>query len=107
MSARSRSSLRWTARRNTTRSCRPPIRRPFGFDWQDWGAQDALEVLADARRRFTIDTNRIWLAGHSMGGHGTWSVGIHHPGSFAALAPSAGWTTLPLYIPWVFQRSMT
>ncbi|HZV11905.1 MAG TPA: prolyl oligopeptidase family serine peptidase, partial [Candidatus Kapabacteria bacterium] len=83
----------------------PTNRRPFGFDWQDWGANDALEVLADARRRFAIDTNRIWLDGHSMGGHGTWSVGIHHPDLFASLAPSAGWTSLPLYIPWTFQRS--
>lgn len=80
-------------------------RRPYGFDWQDWGAQDALEVLADARARFTIDTNRIWLAGHSMGGHGTWSVGLHNPDLFAAIAPSAGWTSFPLYTPWTLQRS--
>jgi predicted esterase len=83
----------------------PTNRRPFGFDWQDWGAQDALEVLADARHRFVIDTNRIWLTGHSMGGHGTWSVGLHHPDLFAAIAPSAGWTSFPLYIPWTLQRS--
>jgi pimeloyl-ACP methyl ester carboxylesterase len=83
----------------------PTNRRPFGFDWQDWGARDALEVLTQARERFSIDTNRVWLAGHSMGGHGTWSVGLHHPDRFAAIAPSAGWTSFPLYIPWTLQRS--
>ncbi len=69
----------------------PTNRRPFGFDWEDWGRIDALEVLADAERTFATDPARRMLTGHSMGGHGTWHLGVTHPGLFAAIAPSAGW----------------
>lgn len=69
----------------------PTNRRPFGFDWEDWGRWDALEVLAEARRIFPTDPRRTYLTGHSMGGHGTWNLGAHFPDQFAAIAPSAGW----------------
>jgi pimeloyl-ACP methyl ester carboxylesterase len=80
-------------------------RRPFGFDWQDWGRLDAMEVLDTALARFPIDRNRVLLTGHSMGGHGTWHVGLTHPDRFAAAAPEAGWPSHPLYVPWFLQRS--
>jgi len=69
----------------------PTNRRPFGFDWEDWGRMDALEVLELARARTGADPRRTLLTGHSMGGHGTWQLGAHFPGLFAAIAPSAGW----------------
>ncbi len=28
----------------------PTNRRPFGFDWQDWGQRDMLEVLAEVEQ---------------------------------------------------------
>ena len=69
----------------------PTNRRRFGFDWEDWGRLDALEVLEDASGRFGADPRRTYLTGHSMGGHGTWNIGAHFPDRFAAIAPSAGW----------------
>ncbi|MCX7624596.1 MAG: hypothetical protein N2Z21_00040, partial [Candidatus Sumerlaeaceae bacterium] len=33
---------------------------------------------------------RIYLVGHSMGGWGTWHIGLRHPNVFAAIAPLAG-----------------
>ena len=69
----------------------PTNRRPFGFDWEDWGRLDALEVLELASARYGTDPARTYLTGHSMGGHGTWQLGAHFPGRFAAIAPSAGW----------------
>ncbi|MCU0722016.1 MAG: prolyl oligopeptidase family serine peptidase [Planctomycetes bacterium] len=72
-------------------------RRPFGFDWEDWGRIDALEVLEAAKRRFPVDPDRVYLCGHSMGGHGTWHVAANHPGLFAAIAPSAGWVSIFSY----------
>jgi len=83
----------------------PTNRRRFGFDWQDWGRLDALEVLELAKRSFPIDTNRVYLVGHSMGGHGTWHVGLAHPDLFAAIAPAAGWACFQLYVPWFLQKS--
>ncbi len=49
--------------------------------------QDVLDVLAEVRRDYKIDSSRIYLMGHSMGGYGTWSVAIAHPELFAALRP--------------------
>lgn len=72
-------------------------RRPFGFDWEEVGRLDALEVLAEGTKRFSPDPNRIYLTGHSMGGHGTWSVGSLFPDKFAAIMPSAGWISFSTY----------
>lgn len=77
----------------------PTNRRPFGFDWEDWGRLDALEVLEHARGRLRHEPTRIYLTGHSMGGHGTWHLAANHPGLFAAAAPSAGWIAFATYSP--------
>lgn len=77
----------------------PTNRRPFGFDWEEWGRKDALEVLdlALADPALGIDPRRVMLTGHSMGGHGTWHLGVHYPDRFAAIAPSAGWASFLTY----------
>lgn len=75
----------------------PTNRRPFGFDWEDWGRIDALEVLAEVQARYPIDPDRVTLSGHSMGGHGVWHLGVTDPGRFAAIAPSAGWISFWSY----------
>ncbi len=83
----------------------PTNRKAFGFDWQDWGRLDALEVLDQVKKSFPIDTNRVYLTGHSMGGHGVWHIALTHSDLFAAAAPEAGWTCFQLYIPWFLQKS--
>ncbi len=75
----------------------PTNRRSYGFDWEDWGRMDALEVLALAQRKFKTDPAQTYLTGHSMGGHGTWQLGVTFPDRFAALAPSAGWVSFFSY----------
>lgn len=72
-------------------------RRPFGFDWQAWGRRDAIEVLNHAMDTYPIDPNRVYLTGHSMGGHGTWHLGTLFPHRFAVLGPSAGWISFETY----------
>ena len=69
----------------------PTNRRPYGYDWEDWGRMDALEVLEIAEHTLHPDPSRIYLTGHSMGGHGTWQIGGLYPDKFAAIGPSAGW----------------
>ncbi|HEY3267809.1 MAG TPA: prolyl oligopeptidase family serine peptidase [Armatimonadota bacterium] len=75
----------------------PTNRRPYGFDWEDWGRLDALEVLAEARRELHPDPRRIYLTGHSMGGHGTWQIGALFPGLFAAIGPCSAWESAYTY----------
>lgn len=69
----------------------PTNRRPFGFDWEDWGRLDAMEVMDIAQAEFGTDPRRVYLTGHSMGGHGVWRLASLYPDRFAAAGPSAGW----------------
>ncbi len=75
----------------------PTNRRPFGFDWEDWGRVDALEVLNVSRRILGTNPRRQYVTGHSMGGHGTWQMATLYPDAFAAAAPSAGWLSFDTY----------
>lgn len=75
----------------------PTGRRDYGFDWEDWGRIDALEALADAQHRYPCDPARVYLTGHSMGGHGTWHLGVTYPASFAAVGPIGGWASFWSY----------
>lgn len=51
---------------------------------------DLLRGLDEARRRFNIDPDRIYLIGSSMGGWGAWKFASRHPDLFAALEPIFG-----------------
>ena len=75
----------------------PTNRRPRGFNWEDWGRLDALEVLGIAKEKFSPDPDHIYLTGHSMGGHGTWFLGATYAGNWASIAPCAGYPTLKGY----------
>ena len=48
-----------------------------------------LETVRQARRRYHIDPNRVFLTGMSNGGIGAWLIGMHHAPLFAGLAPMA------------------
>ena len=72
-------------------------RRPRGFNWEDWGRLDALEVLSIAEEKFKPDPQRIYLTGHSMGGHGTWFLGATYPDKWAAIGACSGYPTLKGY----------
>ncbi len=81
----------------------PTNRRPFGFDWQDLGMLDLWEVIDYVKKNFNVDTERFYLTGHSMGGHGTYFNGIHFADRFAAIVPSAGWVSFRTYVPYFLQ----
>jgi len=69
----------------------PQGRRPYGFDWEAWSRADALEVLDNAKKSAGVDPRKIYLTGHSMGGHGAWHIGVTRPDLFAAIGPASGW----------------
>ena len=75
----------------------PTNRRPFGFAWEDWGRLDALEVLDHAQNLLKTNPQHTYLTGHSMGGHGTWYLGVTYPDRWAAIAPCAGYPDLLEY----------
>jgi hypothetical protein len=65
--------------------------------WRFAGERDCFEALADVQRRFPIDSDQITLRGFSMGGHGTWHIGLQHPGRWAVMSPGAGFTDTKVY----------
>jgi predicted peptidase len=50
----------------------------------------AMELLASIQKEFNIDAKRIYVAGVSMGGFGTWDAITRYPGIFAAAVPCCG-----------------
>ena len=57
---------------------------------QIWSDATLLALLDEVIAHYRVDTTRVYLTGLSMGGYGTWSLGLSHPERFAALAPICG-----------------
>lgn len=49
-----------------------------------------LEILEQVGKTYSIDPDRIYLTGYSMGGYGTWNLLMNHPDLFAAAVPMCG-----------------
>jgi len=54
-------------------------------DFQGIGEQDVMNAIDQMQERYSIDPDRIMLAGYSMGGMGVWTIGAHYPDRFAGL----------------------
>jgi poly(3-hydroxybutyrate) depolymerase len=50
---------------------------------------DVMNVLELTLGAFNVDPDRVYLAGHSMGGGGTWHIAIKYPDIWAGLGPVA------------------
>lgn len=55
-----------------------------------WNAEHLKKIKALIKGLPSVDMDRIYVMGHSMGGHGTYIFIQLDPGYFAAAAPSAG-----------------
>jgi predicted peptidase len=55
-----------------------------------WSNEVLLALLDEVLATCAIDPARVYLTGLSMGGYGTWSLGLAHPERFAAIAPICG-----------------
>jgi len=71
---------------------------PASGSWTSWFVPyqvepellNALDVLDSLSAKCSVDTNRIYVTGLSMGGYGTWSLLIAYPNKFAAAVPMSG-----------------
>ncbi|MFP4056131.1 MAG: NPCBM/NEW2 domain-containing protein [Candidatus Brocadiia bacterium] len=59
-------------------------------DYKLWGMYDVLRVVREAKEHYNIDPDRVVMFGISMGGSGSWQIGVHFPDRFAALGPVCG-----------------
>jgi len=74
-----------------------PKQTTFGYAASEHAA--VLACLREACRRFSIDTDRVFLSGHSMGADAAWDVALAHPDLWAGLvliAPTSD-RYVPLY----------
>lgn len=59
-------------------------------DGETWSDDVLLALLEEVQSRHRVDPARVYLTGLSMGGYGTWSLGLRYPERFAAIAPICG-----------------
>jgi predicted peptidase len=57
---------------------------------QIWSRDVLLGLLDDVIANYPVDTHRVYLTGLSMGGYGTWDLGLAYPERFAAIVPICG-----------------
>src|SRR5437867_8794126 len=60
---------------------------------------DVLRAMDDVERAYNVDRDRVYLTGLSMGGGGTWHLGLRYPDRFAAIAPVCALGDLSLFLP--------
>jgi pimeloyl-ACP methyl ester carboxylesterase len=69
-----------------------------------------LGALRDACRRFSIDTDRVFLTGHGVGGNAAWDLALAHPDVWAGCMPFLAlgdrfvtrYSANAGYLPWYF-----
>jgi hypothetical protein len=73
----------------------PVWRQPDQTSYHASGAEHdcVLRTLRDACRRFSIDTDRVFLSGHSIGGDAAWEIGVSHPDYWAGIIPIVATTS--------------
>jgi pimeloyl-ACP methyl ester carboxylesterase len=49
-----------------------------------------LDTLRDLRRRFNVDSDRVFLFGWEQGATAAWDIGLAHPDQFAGVLPMNG-----------------
>jgi dienelactone hydrolase len=51
---------------------------------------DVLRAMDHVQKAYRVDPDRVHLTGLSMGGGGTWHIGLRYPDRFASIAPVCG-----------------
>jgi len=57
------------------------------YDYDTAAHRRVIAALTDARRKFAIDSDRIFIAGHQLGGDAAFDIALAHPDVFAGAAP--------------------
>jgi predicted peptidase len=57
---------------------------------QRWDAPGLMALLEELVQRLPVDPARVYVTGLSMGGYGTWKLGLSYPQRFAAIVPICG-----------------
>ncbi len=61
--------------------------RQYEYEYSLREHEAVLTVLRDACRRLSIDTDRVFLSGHGIGGDAAWDLALAHPDLWAGAIP--------------------
>jgi dienelactone hydrolase len=76
-----------------------PYGRGESAGYNGIGEADVLRAMDHVQRAYNVDPDRVHLTGLSMGGGGTWHIGLRYPDRFASISPVCGVADLDL-MPW-------
>jgi pimeloyl-ACP methyl ester carboxylesterase len=65
-----------------------------------------LDSLRDACRRFSIDADRVFLSGHSIGGDAAWDIALAHPDLWAGAIPIVATGDRYVHLYWENAKSL-
>ena len=65
---------------------------PAGEIWTD--TEMLVGILDEVVSKYSVDAEKVYLTGHSMGGRGTWYLAYKYPERFAAIAPMSPVSTI-------------
>ncbi|MFK7818378.1 MAG: hypothetical protein AB8G99_06655 [Planctomycetaceae bacterium] len=79
-----------------------------GYESNARSHEVVLAAMRDAFRQFSVDTDRVFLAGHGTGADAAYDIGMSHPDIFAGIIPICGYvgpessklTTNGSNVPW-------
>jgi len=78
---------------------------PANLTWEQIGTS-LIELIDNVKNTKQINPNKISLTGHSLGGTGTWNLGLTYANKFSCIAPLSGsviaskasqYTSLPVF----------
>jgi hypothetical protein len=58
---------------------------------EEWYTKDLISLVEEIESDYSIDENKIYLTGISLGGNGVWKLATEFPNKFAAVVPISGW----------------
>ncbi|HLM62148.1 MAG TPA: prolyl oligopeptidase family serine peptidase [Pyrinomonadaceae bacterium] len=74
--------------------------------WVGEMVTQAVKALDQTVEEFNGDSKKLYLAGFSMGGYGTWATAVLNPHKFAALLPIAGGIVPPYQLPSFVKQTL-
>jgi predicted esterase len=77
----------------------PQIESQDGYWSADETTNSLFTLLEEIKAVYSIDPDRIYLTGVSLGAGGTWEIGLRYPDRFAALIPVMGYYGYPFGVP--------
>jgi len=77
----------------------------FPYDFSAGAQATVLYCYYDALRHFSVDTDRVYLTGHSLGGTAAWDIGLSHPDLWAGIIPISAFGGKDSYLKMMMQNA--